>query len=128
MSTLRFKKRHVTLIEMMIVMFLIALITGVIAYNYRGSLEQGKAFKTRMGMEKIKTILELDAAEHPENLERLSTEWKRVIQSSPLIQNAESLTKDGWGYDYHVEVHNNGIEVRSDKLDDYDRSHPQGMK
>ncbi len=30
---------------MMIVMFLIALITGVIAYNYRGSLEEGKSLK-----------------------------------------------------------------------------------
>ena len=29
------KKRYITLIEIMIVMFLIALITGVIAYNYR---------------------------------------------------------------------------------------------
>lgn len=34
-------------------MFLIAMITGVIAYNYTGSLEEGKAFKTKAGIEKF---------------------------------------------------------------------------
>ena len=50
----------------MIVMFLIALITGVIAYNYRGTLEEGKAFKTKAAMEKIETILSLEIANHPD--------------------------------------------------------------
>ena len=50
----------------MIVMFLIALITGVIAYNYRGTLEEGKAFKTKAAMEKLETILSLEIANHPE--------------------------------------------------------------
>ncbi len=46
----RAAKRCVTLIEMMIVMFLISLITGVIAYYYRGSLDEGKAFKTKAAL------------------------------------------------------------------------------
>ena len=50
---MKIKRHFVTLIEMMIVMFLIMLITGVIAYNYRGSLDEGKAFKTRAGIEKV---------------------------------------------------------------------------
>ena len=38
MKQFRFKKRRfITLVEMMIVMFLIAMITGVIAYNYTGN-------------------------------------------------------------------------------------------
>ena len=66
MKNLRFKKRFVTLVEMMIVMFLIAMITGVIAFNYTGSLEEGKAFKTKSGIDKIHTILDLHLASHPE--------------------------------------------------------------
>ncbi len=46
----QYKRRYITLIEIMIVMFLIALITGVLAYNYRGSLDEGKAFKTKTGL------------------------------------------------------------------------------
>ena len=49
----------------MIVMFLIALITGVIAYNYRGSLDEGKAFKTKAAIEKLETILNLRVSEDP---------------------------------------------------------------
>ena len=56
------KKRYITLVEMMIVMFLIAMITGVIAYNYTGSLEEGKAFKTKAGIQKIETILALESS------------------------------------------------------------------
>lgn len=116
------KKRFVTLIEMMIVMFLIALITGVIAYNYRGSLEEGKAFKTKASIEKIEMILNLRIAENPDIMENIQTEWARVISRDPLVKDPNALTKDGWGKPYEVTVENNIIKIRSAKYDEYKRS------
>lgn len=113
------KRRFVTLIEMMIVMFLIALITGVIAYNYRGSLEEGKAFKTKAGMEKIEMILNLRVAEDPDLLENIEAQWQEVIRGDPLVKDPNSLIRDGWGKPYDVNVENNVIKVRSQKYNEY---------
>lgn len=123
-----FKRRFVTLIEMMIVMFLIALITGVVAYNYRGTLEEGKAFKSKAGIEKLQTILSLAMADNPD-ADFSGDGWKAYVTSSPLVQNAKALIKDGWGEDYTVETDNNTntINVHSNKFDAYKRSHATSM-
>lgn len=120
------KRRYVTLIEMMIVMFLIALITGVVAYNYRGSLDEGKAFKTKTGIQKLETILNLEVAKNPEYRDRIASEWQTVIRSSPLVHDADALTKDGWGAYYQVSVNpdNGAIIVTSQNLEEYNRKHP----
>ena len=91
-----------TLVEMMIVMFLIAMITGVIAYNYTGSLEEGKAFKTKTGMMKIQTILALASAEG--DIENVKDHWQEIVRRSPMVQNPDDLMKDGWGVGYRVDV------------------------
>jgi type II secretory pathway pseudopilin PulG len=114
------QKRMITLIEIMIVMFLIALITGVLAYNYQGSLEEGKAFKTKVGMERLETILNLAAAQDPDVQENISGRWKEVVQSSPLVQNPKDLIYDGWGNEYRVEKGNDGkITITSEGLRNY---------
>lgn len=113
------KRRFITLIEMMIVMFLIALITGVIAYNYRGSLEQGKAFKTQAGIERLETILNLSIAEDPTLQDHIEANWREVIRRSPLVQNPDALMKDGWGVEYQVSMENNAVRVSSSKYQEY---------
>jgi type II secretory pathway pseudopilin PulG len=121
-----FKRRYITLIEIMIVMFLIALITGVIAYNYRGSLDEGKAFKTRAAIEKVETILNLKVSEDPALLDSITAPnvWHDVIKNSPLVSNSDALLKDGWGGDFVVSVDNNGmIKVSSAKYDQYVQTH-----
>lgn len=104
---------------MMIVMFLIALILGVIAYNYQGSLEKGKAFKTEIAIEKIQTILDLKAAEKPETLDSIPDKWRDYVKDSPLVKDPDSIIKDGWGGDYSVTVENGVIKVSSKNLDNY---------
>lgn len=117
-------RRFVTLIEIMIVMFLIALITGVVAYNYRGTLDEGKAFKTRAGIEKLGTILSLVLADNPD-ADLSGSQWKEYIKSSPLVQNAGSLVKDGWGDDYSVDFDQNTgrLQIHSKRYDDYRQAH-----
>lgn len=119
MKLYRYKKRRITLIEIMIVMFLIALIAGVITYNYRGSLDEGKAFKTKAAMDKIETILNLSVAEDPSLMDHISSEWVKIIQSSPLVKNPDDLIKDGWGTPFQVSTEGNIIHVHSPKFDDY---------
>lgn len=118
------QRRFVTLIEMMIVMFLIALITGVIAYNYRGSLDEGKAFKTKASIEKIETILNLEIAKNPQLRDSIASEWKTVIGNSPLVHDKNALLTDGWGAEYQVDIDDNGsIRVSSEKFNEYKRTH-----
>jgi Tfp pilus assembly protein PilE len=128
MKKIHFKKRrYITLVEMMIVMFLIAMITGVIAYNYTGSLEEGKAFKTKAGIDKIHTILDLHLATNPEDREHLSTRWRGIVESSQLVKNSKELMKDGWGNDYDVNTDQNGeIEIKSEKYKQYQASKGKG--
>jgi general secretion pathway protein G len=118
------KKRYITLIEIMIVMFLIALITGVIAYNYRGSLDEGKAFKTRTAIDRLETLLNLKVSERPEMINSIGSEWQDIVRSSPLVSNPDALIKDGWGSVFEVGVDDNGnIKVRSQRYDDYASKH-----
>lgn len=126
MNTLRKKRRYITLIEMMIVMFLIALIVGVLAYNYAGSLDEGKAFKTKMAIEKVSTILNLEAAKSPEFLHATSN-WQEVVKASPLVKNPNDFIRDGWGEELQVEVHDNVIYVYSKRFEDYKKTHPTSV-
>jgi general secretion pathway protein G len=121
------KKRFITLVEMMIVMFLIAMITGVIAYNYTGSLDEGKAFKTKAGIDKIRTVLDLHLAMHPEDRDHVSSQWQAIVGQSQLVKNANELVKDGWGDEYKVSTdNNNDIEIHSEKYTTYLNSKGKG--
>lgn len=118
------RKSYVTLIEIMIVMFLIALITGVIAYNYRGALDQGKVFKTKAGIERLETILNLQISEHPEFAEGVENDWESIVRRSPLVKDPDNLIKDGWGEKYKVTVDRGAVKVSSERLENYERSNP----
>lgn len=126
MYALKAKKHYVTLIEMMIVMFLIALIIGVVGYNYRGTLEEGKAFKTRAAIDKVTTILNLAVAENPNLQNDIESNWQGIVQRSPLVSDANALTHDGWGETYQVTVEEGKITVRSRRLDEYAKTSSSG--
>lgn len=124
-----YRKRCLTLIEIMIVMFLIAMITGVVAYNYRSTLDQGRAFKSREGIERIRTILLLETASNPGTWDEVSEgKWVDVVKRSPLANNPDKLIYDGWGNLYDVQVVNvNGerdIQVSSSAYTRYLENHP----
>jgi len=117
-------KRHMTLIEIMIVMILIAMITAVIAINYQGSLDEGRAFQTKASIDKIETILTLAVAEKGD-LEEVMQNWQAYVRSSPLVKDANKIIYDGWGeiYEVKVEPRDDGtskIIIRSRNLDAYE--------
>jgi general secretion pathway protein G len=114
------KKRAVTLIEMIVVMLLIAMITGALAYNYNSSLNEGKAFKTKEAISRIKTILALELAENPD---RDVSDWKQIVTDSPLGGKGDALLRDGWGGEFQVSLENTDdgqqINVSSKNYDSY---------
>ena len=117
-------KRHMTLIEIMIVMILIAMITAVIAINYQGSLDEGRAFQTKASIDKIETILTLAVAENGD-LEEVMQNWQGYVKSSPIVKDANKIIYDGWGevYEVKVEPRDDGtskIIVHSRNLDAYE--------
>lgn len=122
------KKRNLTLIEIMIVMFLIMLIMGVVAYNYRGALDEGKAFKTKAGIDQIETVLEMAVAQDPELLENIPSEWEEIVLTAPTVKNPASLIKDGWGESYQVRVEDGRVVVSSKRFEEYKKTHATMFK
>lgn len=124
------QRRFVTLIEMMIVMFLIALIAGALAINYGGSLDEGKAFKTKSGMDKLEAVLNLEISKYPQAASQIESNWREVAKSSPLVKDPNALIKDGWGEDYNVTIspEHGGIYIYSKKYDEYQRTHNSAIR
>ncbi|MDF2549843.1 MAG: putative outer membrane protein [Chlamydiales bacterium] len=116
---MRKKRRRLTLIEIVIVMSLIAMVMGVLAYNYQGSLDEGKVFKSEQAISKITSILTLALAEDPELGSSLSENWYQIVLRSPLINDPKQLARDGWGDEFNVTYEEGRVEVHSRKLDEY---------
>lgn len=119
--------RHfITLIEIMIVMTLIAMILGVVAYNYQGALEEGRAFETKANISKITTILTLRVANDPSAVDDLASKWKDYVKASPLAANPDKMVNDGWGEPFKVSVDqledgSNVISVKSSHLEAFEK-------
>jgi general secretion pathway protein G len=120
----RRKKRALTLLEIMIVIVLIGLIGSVIGFNMKGSLDEGRAFKTRMARDQIQDILMLEVARGTP-IEKVVAEKEKYLASSGLVKNPAKFLKDGWSQDFEVSVDgrsNGTIIVKSEKLKAYDRA------
>ncbi len=118
---LNVRRRYLTLMEIMVVILLIMMIMGVIAYNYSGSLDEGKVFKTKAAIEKVDNILNIEIAKDPSRLNDIESEWMNLIKRSKIVKNPDDLIYDGWGNKLEVEVEDDKIHVHSKKLDDYER-------
>ena len=121
-----------TLLEIMIVIFIIGIIGSVIGYNMKGSLNKGKAFKTKEGINKIYEIVQLEQAQgktiSPED--DLHEKVKELLNNSGLVRKPDEMIKDGWGEVYAFEVVNNELRMISRSYEDYcekndiERSYP----
>lgn len=120
------KKYAMTLLEIMIVIFIIGIIGSVIGYNMRGSLDQGKAFKTKEAARKLYEIVLLEEANNNKIDKDVDLEQAiaTVLKKSDLVRRPKDLMKDGWGetFDFEfVTLKDNKEELRfsSHKYDTY---------
>lgn len=116
----RQKKRPLTLLEIMIVIFLIGLIGSVIGYNVKGSLDEGKAFRTEQGAAQIHDILLLEVAKG-HDIEQVIANKEAYLASSGLVKDEKKILKDGWGdlYEIYPNRSHSDIVIKSKKLTAY---------
>lgn len=98
------KKRPMTLLEVMIVIFIIGIISSVIGYNMKGSLEKAKAFKTKEGIKKVKEIFDLELANGEATVNKVLKNPAAVLKNSGLVSNPKEMLKDGWGQSYTIKL------------------------
>src|SRR5271169_624785 len=97
------KKRALTLLEIMIVIFLITLITGTIGYSMRGTLDKGRAFRTKQGMEQLHDLLLICLAETEKGTaEDIAKNPLVYLKELGLAKDPENLVKDGWKQDFEI--------------------------
>jgi type II secretory pathway pseudopilin PulG len=113
------RKRPLTLLEIMIVIFLIGLIGSVIGYNMKGSLDEGKAFKTEQAMSQIHEILLLEVAKGA-TVDEVVGAPEHFLKRSMITRDPDALMKDGWGQKIKVSAKgNDDFYVSSQALADY---------
>lgn len=112
------KKRSMTLLEVMIVIFIIGIIGSVIGYNMKGSMEKARAFKTREGIKKVTEILTLQLATEATE-EQIRDNPLSVLKDSGLATDPKTLFQDGWGKPYEVTIRGDRIRVFSKSYNKY---------
>ena len=118
------KKYTMTLLEIMIVIFIIGIIGSVVGYNMRGSLDQGKAFKTKESTRKIYEILQLEEARGsliPDGTVNFEAAVCKILKGSGFVRNVSQITKDGWGNPFNFFLDDKSGELRftSQKYETY---------
>ena len=94
----KIKKRSITLLEIMIVIFLIGIIGSAIGYNMKGSIDKGKKFKTEQAQKQVRDVLLLEHASGNVTFDEVLDNPQNVLEGSGLIKDAEKLLTDGWGH------------------------------
>ena len=113
------KKRPLTLLEIMIVIFLIGLISSVIGVNLKKSLDEGRSFKSEQGAAQIRDLLLLEVAKG-RSIQKVVEQKEMYLKESGMVKNVKALLKDGWGKAYVITIkNNNDISVKSEANANY---------
>jgi|GEM_PF-1943810 len=126
------KRRAITLIEMLIVISLISIITGALALNYQGSIDRGRALKTKELISRIEAILNLHLIDSPGAITSRTSDvdYAKIVQASALwkgkLKQGEVL-KDGWNKPFIIKYENDEVSCSSPKFDAYVKEHPMAQ-
>ena len=96
------KRKHpFTLLEVMIVICIIGLISSVVAFNLKGSLDEGKAFKTSTAAQKIYDIFTLQMAKGYD-FTAILEDPRSVLEEANLSKNVDKMLQDGWNCNFAI--------------------------
>lgn len=103
------KRQALTLIEMMLVILLVGVVGGALAFNIKGAILKGKQFKTEEMRKKIDSVLNLALLEGYSSQE-IQKDWVKIVKNSPLIQvkGSQELLYDAWGNPFEVQITSDG--------------------
>ena len=115
------KKRTLTLLEIMIVIFLITLITGVIGYNMKGSLDKGKIFRTEQARAQLQDMLLLSLSEG-KKMDEILNNPLAALEGLGIARDPKALLKDGWNENFFITANRNKTDfiITSRHLDKKD--------
>jgi general secretion pathway protein G len=115
----RKKRKPLTLLEIMIVIFLIGLIGSVIGYNMKGSLDEGRYFKTEQSAKQVRSILLLEVAKGTP-IDEVVAKPREFLKNAGIIKSVDKTLKDGWGNEFNVTRDGeDNIKVSTDKYEAY---------
>lgn len=119
---MRKKKRALTLLEIMIVIFLITLITGAIGYNMLGTLDRGRIFRTQQAKEQLHDLLLICLADKGD-AEAISKNPLQYLKELGLAKDPENLIKDGWKQPFTIKAtrDKNDFIIQSLGLEKYNK-------
>ncbi len=98
---MKINKRAITLLEMMIVIFIIGIIGSVVGYSMKGSLNEGRAFKSEQGSKQVYDILMLSLA-NGSNMNQIVKSPEALLSESGLVSNPKKMIKDGWNQKFVI--------------------------
>ena len=98
------KKRALTLIEIMVVLFIITIVTSVIGVNMKGTMKEGKAFKSEKGSKQVYDILSLEMAKNPELINSIIDQPELILKNSGVVNDPKKTLVDGWGEPFKIKV------------------------
>ncbi|AHK63579.1 hypothetical protein BOKEGFJH_00702 [Chlamydia avium] len=105
------RKQSITLIEMMVVISLIGIVGGALAFNMRGSIQKGKAFQSEQNCAKIYDILMMEYATGSLSLNEIVDRKESVLEGAAWCKEGRKLLKDAWGEDIIVQVNETGDDL-----------------
>lgn len=121
------KKYAYSLMELMVVIFLIGLIAATIGYSIKGSFNKGKEFKTTESARQIRDILLLEVATGT-NIDLVISNYQTFLERSGLAKDVNKLVLDGWGNPFIIQKNGNDIEVISEKLQQINQAKDEQLK
>lgn len=101
-----------TLMETMVVIFIIGIIGSVIGFNMRGSLEDSKAFKSKEGISRLYEILQMEMATGKTTIADIVLNPKEAVKQSGMTKKTEQLMSDGWNEPYAFSSTDDGGDIR----------------
>lgn len=99
------------MIEIMIVILLIGMIGGALAFNMRGSVDKGRAFKTEQNISRVYDALMLEYAKGEQSLDEIVNDRERILNECPFIKGGASLLRDAWGNNMSVTIDEEHDEI-----------------
>ncbi|WP_139415037.1 type II secretion system protein [Chlamydia abortus] len=105
------RKQSITLIEIMVVITLIGIVGGALAFNMRGSIQKGKAFQSEQNCAKVYDILMMEYATGGASLKEIVDRKESVLEGAAWCKEGKKLLKDAWGEDIVVKVNDQGDDL-----------------
>ena len=109
------KKRYITLLEIMIVIFLIGIIGSVIGYNMKGSIDKGKVFRTQESIKQVHDILLLEIAEGA-SIDKVIETPLKYLKKSGIVKDPKKMLEDGWGHELVFNKTKDGMDMEIESI------------